>query len=339
MGVAAAIIGGAALAAGASAYGAKKSASSQKKATLSNNRANYRMFQEARGSEGSAVLPLYLRTRDGNLLEGQMGKEAADYWSDSANDKTPQDFENAAQSTAGARQSAVGLTNDIFSGGVTDRMLRNFQPVKDTRVRFKRQSSIDALNKTLSDIEAAQASKGFSGDSMGRRKLMFDANRRMYSDVADANLANVNEERAIRDYGDVQLPLQSLQLPYDMARAEANQLALPASSYGSWMQARQQPMRFFYIGPSQPFQYKEEPVGLNGWQVAGSSAGQIGGAAMSYYQQQQQMKQLQDLANQQIAMNNIYGGGVYQGAGGQAYYSGVSSFGTPMSMPVAGAGV
>jgi hypothetical protein len=195
MGLIAGIAAGA-LAAGASAYGASRSANAQKSATISNNKANYRMFREARGEGGSAVLPLYLRTRGGRLLEDVMGQDAANYYTDTANDVSQQDFEDAANSTADARRSALGLTDEIFNGGVTNRMMTNFKPVKDARVRFRRQSSIDALNKTLGDIEAMQAGKGYAGDSMGKRRLMFDANRRMYSDVGDANLQNLMEERS-----------------------------------------------------------------------------------------------------------------------------------------------
>jgi hypothetical protein len=102
------------------------------------------------------------------------------------------------------------------------------------------------------------------------------------------------------------------------------------------MQARQQPLRFFYIGPSQPFQNKEVPTGMNGWQIAGSQLGTLGGAGLNYYMKQKEMAQLQDMMANNQAMANIYSGGVYPGAGGAGFYSDTTGA-YPMSVPVSGA--
>lgn len=310
--VAIAIGGGAALTAGATVVSSVESSEAQAKAAQQQaqsqqnaNQTNLQEFEESRGSTGSAVLPLYLK-ESGLPFEGQMGQDLISAYNETG---TPlSTFQSAAAPLATSETKANEFTNDIFTGGVTNKLLEQAQPVQQARLSSARQNAMTTLNQTLDAIDAAQAGKGFSGDSFGNRSLRFQANLGANNSISTANEANLGETQQIKNYGDVTLPLNNLSLPSTMAGQNEAYTFLPQASFLQSKVAQQQPFNFMRIGPGTPpsvAPLPTAPPGLSTGNAIAQGVGSVGSAALNYYLnqslQQQNMSQAAQANAQGVA--------------------------------------
>lgn len=286
------------------ANAASDAADAQRQSTRDTNQLNYDMFRQSRGSDGSAVLPLYLQSQDGGLFERQLGSDLVGAYDMTAPDRAA--FESVWNSykpmVSGARRTAAG----IFNGDVGNEMMANFQPVKKARVAMTRQAAMDALSKTLDEIGQMQAGRGFSGDSLGNRMVRFKANESAANAMAGANLSNLEQEKAIRDAA-LNLRLSNLDLPFSMAGKEMDFSNSANNAYLDAIQRRMVPFNFLRIGQGPAFQY--QPLNYSATPSAGQVAlqgfGQLGGTAANYFAGQQQQKSWQDFLNG-MQTNNYY---------------------------------
>lgn len=319
-GIAAAAIGAGATAASgvmsadASRHAANQAADSQKSA----NDLNYSMFQQAHGSKGSAVLPTYLTGANGGLFEPQLGSALTGAFDQ--NNVPLSAFQAATGKTAGAQSDATDLANSVFNGGVTAGMRRNAAPVQAARTATARSSAMDALNKTLDSIDATQASRGYVGDDYGNRLLKFQAGATAGNAMGAADIANKQQTADITNYGDYTLPLQNMQLPFNMAQQGGQMAFLPNDQYLASLGQRMQPLNMLKLGYTGPFQYQPLPTpgpgafsgAANALGAAAGGAGQLGGAMFQQYQQQQARDAASALSAQQAQqyqsmINSIYG--------------------------------
>lgn len=253
------------------------------------NAQNYQMFLQSRGSQGNAVLPTYFGDFERNLGT----KMASDFNTITGTHPLSSyqaDVNNLKPMQAGANSTAAG----IFNGGTQAQMEANFAPVKAARVNFTRQSAIDSLNKTLGEIGAAQGARGYTGDSFGDRMMRLAANKQMSTDIAGANMQNLNDERSISDAA-LQLKLNNLNLPGQMAANNLGMDNAAANAYEANVGGAMQPMTFLRIGGSQPFQNENLPTvnpSMSPFGAASMSANGVGNAALSYWMQQQYAKTL-----------------------------------------------
>lgn len=296
--------------------GAEDAASKNQDNVRRTNKLNKQMFEEARGQGGSAVLPLYLRSQDGGLFEKQLGADlVSDY--DKTRSTMP-DFQAVSdnyQPLVDASRTAAG---DIFNGGVERQLKDNAAPVQSARVKFSRQSAVDALNKTLGEINAARAGKGYSGDSFGDALLKFQANKGANDAVSAANLQNLAENQAIGDTA-LNLKMQSLNLPYQLANENLGYASGPENSYIDAVMKGLTPLSFLRIGGAQPFQYQTGPmIGANAspWTGAANSGAAAAGSALNMWLQN---KLANRYAAQPTAPTSPGGQYDYSGVGGESY--------------------
>lgn len=246
------------------------------------NAQNYQMFQQSRGSQGSAVMPLYMKD-----FEGQLGKQLPQAYNSMT--QTPYSaYQSLAQQYAPMQAAATSTANSIFDGGYQKQLQANAAPVQQARVQFSRQSAIDALNKTLGQINANQAQQGFTGDSYGNRMLAFGANKQMQTDVASANLQNLTENQGIANQA-LQMQLNNLNLPAQLQNNAFNMMNQPSQAYSANLSNALQPLTFLRIGAGQPFQNQNMPlIQPNSLGAAfGNAAGGAMNAGLNYYMQQQ----------------------------------------------------
>src|SRR5882672_8866366 len=78
--------------------------SSARKSQKQTNAQNLQMFNESRGSTGSAVLPLYLKNPDGSLFESSLGKDLISGYNDTSVPLST--FSGATARLAGAEKGA-----------------------------------------------------------------------------------------------------------------------------------------------------------------------------------------------------------------------------------------
>jgi len=287
-----------------------KATASARKSAKEANATNLRMFQESRGSTGSAVLPLYLQSKNGGLFENQLGQDLVDSY-----DAMHQDPNEALANYRGitnrlqpAEAGAIDTANSIFNGGVEKQLEDNFQPVAKARVATTRQGAIDALNKTLDQIDATRATQGFSGDSLANQLLKFKAQRQAGTDIGNATVQNLQDERDIKDNA-LNLKLSNLNLPGQMAQNDANFMNLPDDAYLDNLMKQQQPLQFLRIGTAQaplvqPLNYSATPSAA---QLALQGVSAAGNSALNYWLQN---RQAQNYTN---AAKSI--GGTASGAG------------------------
>ena len=304
----------------------KDAASKQRKSQRETNQMNYDMFRESRGEGGSAVLPLYLQSKDGGLFEKQLGEDLVGAYDMTAPDRAM--FDAVSRSYQPMVSSARDTAAGIFNGGTERQLLDNFAPVAKARVKFKRQSALDSLHKTLGEINAVQAGRGFTGDSLGRRMLSYKANAGAADAIAGANLQNLEQEKAIKDAA-LQLKLQNLDLPFSMAGKEMEFSNIGNTAYLDAISKRMVPFNFLRIGQSQPFQYQPLTYSANpsAAGVALQGLGQAGGTAANYFMQQKQNQEWQQYLNNMQSNNAMASVGVPQ----QFYYG--SSYNPAAAVP------
>jgi hypothetical protein len=312
--VAIAMGGSALVGAGATMYSSSQSAKAQNaaadKAAQSQkdaNATNLQMYEESRGSTGSAVLPTYLTNGPngtGGLFEASLGNDLVSAYNGS---NVPlSTFQGTAATYAPAMAKAGQFTNDIFSGGITSKLLSEAQPVQQARSS----SAMDALNKTLASIDAAQAGKGFSGDSYGNRMLQFQGRQAQ----GNANVANLAENQQIQNYGNVTLPSQNLNLPSTMANQAGEFAFMPQNQYLQSMQSRMQPLGFLKIGSGNPPTSQPLPTagagaymgGANGVAGAAGALSTGAGSALNYYLNSQKQPVVPSYAADTLSQFNSF---------------------------------
>lgn len=293
MGVATAMIAGTAIAAGGSMFAASQASSAQKEANQQNaqnmantNALNYQMFQESRGKEGSAFLPLYLVRPDGTTMEQYLANNAMAIYD--ASYAPPEEqlerYREMISRFQPMQQAAEGTAMGIYDGTIERQELENFAPVAEARregVQARRAAGLEGLQETLNEIKTIQAGKGFSGDSFASRLVDANVRRRVASDAA-TDQALVNERNAADVFGirsnAINRRVANLDLPYQIARRNIEFSTLPQDALADAEARRRNMFDWFRIGTGQ-FQYQPlpmvQPVPSTG-QIIGEGLSQIG---------------------------------------------------------------
>lgn len=291
--IAVAIGGAAVVAAGATAFAASSASSSASAANATNaanvsntNQLNYNEFLQSRGSDGSAIYPIYAAPAEAQLYSDTLGTY----------DATGAIAPTAAQYQAvvnGAQAGAAGATtaaNNIFNGNTLNTELNQQAPVSAATLavaQTQKQSSLEALQQTLNNIKSIQAGKGYSGDSFGNQLLNFQARQSANTTgagaIANANLTNAKSVQGIQENA-TNREIQNLNAPTTAASQQANLLSLPTNALAQNQVTRQNLFSNFKIG-TQAFQYQNLPLvnptastGQIAGQAAGSLASSVGGA-------------------------------------------------------------
>lgn len=273
----------AAIAVGASAYAASESAGAQEDANKKNaenakntNLMNKAMFDEGRGSMGSAIYPTYAKDKNGNLFEPQLFKDSMGTYN-VVNSLPPEiqlsNYNNLVAPLSDTARQAAGTVAGIYNGDLEKEAMANQQPVNQGRQAVAN-SQLTALAQTLNDIKTINARKGYSGDSFGTRLLQFNARKGAGEEMASANLANAIDERGIHNQAMLAM-IQNTALPYAQSQQALRQATLPTDTLLDQQARRQQIFNNFRIGTNQ-FQYQPLP------QVQPvASTGQIVGQALA----------------------------------------------------------
>ena len=285
---------------------------------------NWRMYRNSRGYNGNAVLPWYLpKDEAGNTFEERWGGDVVDAY-DAVPVTSVESYQSDVDRTSGMRDAARTTAGNIFNGGITKTMEANAAPVQAIRSEaptMTKQASVAALSKTLNAISAAQARRGFQGDGLAKARLTYDVTRDNNTEVADAvlaaKMANAEETRGIRNYGDVELPLKNLSLPGQIARED---IAMRDAASNAYIDAASRralllnPLRGF----DQPFQFQPTVNAPSAWGAAldglGVTAGTVTNSILKNIEanrirEAQQRQQFNNNASAYMGANTQYGGG------------------------------
>lgn len=202
---------------GASIYGSVSASNSAKKGRRSaaaqaaaDREFNYRMFEEGRGSKGSAKLPTYLKDSRGRLIEPIAGTQAADVFSIPL-DRTPRErlegYEDIYAKEEPMRKQGLDTLREIYSGigGVSDyerRRLENVAPITEAeqaQARTIGESAEFALAQQLNQQRSRDAMAGISGRANLGQNLTGAAIRQNAAQQQAAAMAGVNVGEARRN--------------------------------------------------------------------------------------------------------------------------------------------
>lgn len=269
------VVAAAAVSAGANAYAAKKQSDSINdtfdKAVAqvdAENRANEQLYKEGRGADGFAQLPFYAEGADGQPFEPQLFEETRKLF-DRLTELSPEEqlanLEAIRDQFNTMQGRAISTAEGIFDGGLLNEARTEDQNVAEARnqgVASRKQAGLESLKKTLNQINAIQAQKGFQGDSFGNRLLKFGARREINtdsaSDQANVNILNADDSRRTM-LGDINRRINNIQLPNNLTRSLFDQELMPENTLLEQSQKRSGLFDPFKIGVSS-FQNRALPL-------------------------------------------------------------------------------
>ena len=248
--------------------GAVMGADAQNQATETNaanvaatNAANLAMFEQSRGSTGSAILPIYAAGAENELYNDTLNT----YNAVGALDPTGQQYQDIVNQEQPAIAGANSAVAGVFNGATENQELENLAPVNQanlTAVATQKQGTLQALQSTLNNIKSIQAGKGYAGDSFGTQLLNFQArqgaNTTASNALSQAQITNAQNTMGVQQNA-INRQLQNVNLPFAMASNNANLASMPATSVANNMAQRQQLFNTFRIGTGQ-FQYQNLPT-------------------------------------------------------------------------------
>lgn len=265
----AAVIGaGASIAAGSQQASAQRDASRRNRQSMADtNRANLMLDLFRRGAplsgpdipddlQGaqSALLPYYFGDAESRSAKNAVALYDAINQAFGSPSQEMSNYEAIISRYGPAILQNRELVNALASGRLTEDMLSESQPVFDARmggVEKRRNASLEALQATLNEIDAIQAGKGYSGDTVGSRSLRFEGRRRIglqsADDLSRAMLENALEKRAIQEQGR-NLRLNNLNLPSTLAQSEIGMKQLPAQAAANRLALAMKPFDFYRVG-------------------------------------------------------------------------------------------
>jgi len=232
------------------------------------------IFLQSRGAEGFAKLPFYaVRDTSGfseehkNSVESQMFQYALKNY-DALTKMPPEErlaqLEGVASLFDVDRQAAGDAIGAVFDGTMTQEELTNMEGLKAARLgeaEVVRQSGKEALEEQLNSINAGQRSRGFSGDSLAKNQLEFDARRNIGTNAAlveaRAKIQNEQGDAAIKNTG-VARRLASVNAPNQLM--ESTIAAESAASRGLMREQEQASSGFNRFMFDQPGVYNPTPL-------------------------------------------------------------------------------
>lgn len=323
------------VAAGATAYASKSASDSASAANKTNadnaqatNDLNYKMFQQGRGADGNAILPLYLPQGTEQALASR-ALQTTQAEQDALGTPAQQisNYEAIASGLTPAMQAGDTLVNQLFSGDLEKQQESNIAPVLAARGAIagaQKTGILEALSARLNAISADRARAGYTGggSSFERARLTSAAIPALQAAAttgAQADLANATDVANTKNSA-IATRLQNLNTPLAQAanRIQLNQL--PGSAASASAATAMEPLNFFKLNPG-TFQATRLPLvnpvpGIG--QIAGTAVASGASALGNYFQQQQLAKALTpaartyttgDYMQQQQMLNESSGAG------------------------------
>lgn len=317
MGIETALIAGGIAAAGSvtSAIGSSKAQKDAAKKNQRNadlqNAQNYGAYQEARGSTGYSILPLYAKGTgdDGPSMEIEQYRRIREYYHQTK-DQTPEEFVKGLRSIqsdlADMGSQALRVGSDLFSGKFTDDILNDFKDLEMERIKSAdatRSEQQMSVQEELNRIKASMASKGFLGDAFGENLLKARTSAEISGKYArergDVNVQNATDRFQIEQAGR-QLQLNNLDLSSRLGQQALNTANFTQMGVAQRSALEMEPFNQFRL-PYDRFQYGDRPQVQpvqNGWQIGGDLVAGLGTSYVGLRQAQQRNDLLSNLLAQ-----------------------------------------
>lgn len=254
------------------------------------NALNKQMFDESRGSTGSAVLPTYLKAYEASLGEGAAKSAQAIMDSGGGSEARIRAGMDSVGRYMPLVTSGDNYLSSLYGGGLLDQRRASMDPVLAARTQAA-EASANAINQSIygniGKMDAAAASKGFLGGSS------FDRNRILMASIGSnlaaaqqrsgARLQNATDLNSLNE-SDVAMRMQNLNQPFSRASSLLSMQYDPLQKESALASNAMAPLSFFKLGQG-AFQYQPmptvQPVPSSGM-IAGAGLGALGSALGSY---------------------------------------------------------
>jgi hypothetical protein len=254
------------------------------------------LYNQSRGSTGSALLPMYFGTGDQSFEKRMAGDLMSGYdlWSNFGGGQ--QARMDAAQRTAsrmsGAQEGAERSVSDIFSGRALRDAEASFAPVAEARTALGgvgKEGWLSALSNRINQLQTADRAKGYSGTGGFAQRNLLNASAGHNAAAAEAQARadydNASQLAAIQE-GMRHLQRSSVGMPAAVAQSGAALQNMPMQQWANEQSMLQSPFNWFRIGnqvpysafpmtPSAPFIPSESSLWKN---YAGDSLQSLGSA-------------------------------------------------------------
>lgn len=244
-------------------------------------------FAQTRGSEGNAVLPM-ITTAGGLPWEREVLwpslTGAYEFLSGRSAGQIAAEADKSIKAYEPARLAGREIVFGAMGPQYGQKILANAKPVWDARLAAGKQSALEMISQANARSRAAQAARGFSGDSSTEALTRYAGYKAAGDQTTQALEQNLKEERDYRNMDAAQRLQLALQNPWDaMLQQDINYGQMPyrvAADYYSMIPSVLAPIN---IGAAQPIDY--DPINIpqpKTLDIAG--AGEGFGNLMAYFQ-------------------------------------------------------
>ena len=264
------------------------------------NATNERLFRESRGSTGSAVLPLYLADQEVSLARraAEVSNSLFNYGG-GVNNRLNEATRYLTRYNP-ALDAGDKTVMDVATGAAGAGRRASLAPVLDARSRLGRSkaaSITQSLDETLASIRAQRAHSGFRGNST------FDTNRAIAGTTAARagaaeaiGAADLENALASHQLGEsnLQLQLNSLDMPFTRAQQRLAFNSLPIRTVGEEYSNAMAPLNFFRLPTANPpaQQVYQRPNITSGGEIAGAAVAAGAQSIGQMLAQQQLMREM-----------------------------------------------
>lgn len=219
------------------------------------------LYNQSRGSTGSALLPTYFGTGDDSFEKRMAGDLMGIY--DAAGEyygpNRVKRFDEATSVYNPAMDGSARTVNDLFTGSLERQAQADMAPVLAARkaaAQADRASFMQSLAERMNAIGADNSAKGFVGTGgFAQRNLLgatWAANNAAARSEAQADLENAASVQGMSE-AYRQARLSNANAPYQLAMASGQAVAMPVSLANQSYLDQQAPMNFFRIGNQVPY--------------------------------------------------------------------------------------
>lgn len=240
---------------------------------MDENATREKLFHEARGASGNAVLPEYFGDTEASLA-GSVTENYQRMMNQGSAAERQQFYNQLMAKYRPIMDAGDDTMAGIYDGTLRSERMGNLQPVLDARTSAAEAQTTAydrAMAETQAQIRGEQASKGFIGGGTTQNRMLLGSNvgnaQRIAELMSGANYQNEVDKLRVNDE-DVNLRLSSMPLISRQARDSAALENLPIEAESNRLGAAMAPFNFFRL----PYDRFEPTPGNNSVPVPSTGA-------------------------------------------------------------------
>lgn len=219
---------------------------------MEENATREKLFHEARGAAGHAILPEYFGDQEANLA-GDVTANFERMMNQGSAAERQQFYNDLMAKYRPIMDAGDDTMGSVYDGTLRSERMDNLQPVLDARLAAA-EAQTTAYDRAMAETQAAirgeQASKGYVGGGTTQNRMLLGSNvanaQRIAELMSGARYQNEVDRLRVNDE-DVNLRLASMPLISRQARDSASLQNLPIEAESNRLGAAMAPFNFFKL--------------------------------------------------------------------------------------------